>query len=121
MVGDAVRCTLRMNECPYDKNISIKNILILDIQISKVYGNQGGNTGKCSSLLGMGFFYDIGIFVPCIIKTFREDAHSREEEVCRKAAVPGTGKGRGTFLFIISGNFVCMVNDSIVYGRKEED
>lgn len=52
MVGDAVRCTLRMNECPYDKNIPI----VLYIQISKEYGNQGGNTGNCSSLFGMGFF-----------------------------------------------------------------
>ena len=29
-------------------------------------------------------FYDIGNFVPYIIKTLRGDAHSREEEVCRK-------------------------------------
>ena len=29
-------------------------------------------------------FYDIGNFVPYIIKNFREDARPCEEEVCRK-------------------------------------
>ncbi len=29
-------------------------------------------------------FYNIGNFVPYIIKTLREDAHSREKEVCRR-------------------------------------
>ena len=42
-------------------------------------------------------FYDIGNFVPYIIKTLREDAHSREEEVCRKAAALGARMCRGTF------------------------
>ena len=30
------------------------------------------------------FFYGIGNFVPCTIKTLRGDAHSREDVVCRK-------------------------------------